>query len=145
MTWVPPFQEIDTIDSFILLGDNLKVVQQVETQSNVSGGFWVSPSYARGEDSLADYTIKTVSFEYVLDTTPANIKVFTDPDGTADFVLIKQVDLVIHKIGKANFAEVPIGITGKDPRVKLELNPSSIGFTFSIRSLEIEVIERPRL
>lgn len=143
MTWVPP--PITNVDSFILLADNLKVVQQVETLANVSGGFWTSPSYARGDDPMAEYTIKAVSFEYVLDTTPANVKVFTDPDGTSNFTLFKQIDLDIHQIGASNLASVYPRVTGKDPRVKLELNPLSIGVTFAIRSLSIEVIERPRL
>ena len=143
MTWVSPV--FTSIDSFILLADNLKVVQQVDVVGALVGGFWVSSSYARGEDSLAEYTIKTIAFEYVIDASPANIKVFTDPDGTSDFILLKQIDLVVPQIGKSSFAEVFAGITGKDPRVKLEMNPSVAGIGFSIRSIDIEVIERARL
>lgn len=143
MTWVPP--PITNIDSFILLGDNLKVVQQVETLSNVSGGFWISASYARGGDSLAEYTIKTIAFEYVVGAGFPTVKIFTDPNGTANFTLLKEVDLVVLQIGKSGFAEEFAGITGKDPRVKLEMNPFPTISTFAIRSLDIEVIERPRL
>ena len=144
MSWVP--SGIDTLDSFILLADNSQFIQKMDPFANIQGGFWVSASYARGSDPFAEYTIKTISFEYVVDAVPANVKVYTDPDGASNFTLLKQMDLIIHSVGKANLASVFAGVTGKDPRVKLELNPNtSSGNTFAIRSINIEVVERPRL
>jgi len=142
MTWNVPV--VDNIDSFILLADTTKVVKKVSTRGTPSGGFWVSPSYARGQDLMTDYTVKRISFRYIVNTLPANVKVYIDPDGTAAFVLVKQVTLAIPAAGGVLRADVFPDITGPDPRVKLEMNPTGSTGVFVIRSLEVQIIERPR-